>query len=716
MQKILKKIKYLWESFWLIVTREGVKSVFVRIYFYIRFGKGVTSQKDYESYAESQKNAPQPLAETMAIVALHKGGKLQQISDPIDVIIPVYNGFEYLDPLFSSLLHNTSKINKIIIIDDQSSDERVFPFLNKIAKDSGDVKLQLEQNKENLGFVRTVNKAVSLTKNHFVILNTDTEVPEGWLERLMQPIVSQKRVASTTPFTNAGTIFSFPETLKDNTIYEGFSVNELDHFMQNIVSGQTVTVPTGMGFCMGFNKDVVAEIGMFDEETFGRGYGEENDWCQRAINVGYKNVAVLNLFVYHKHGASFPSAEKEKLIQENLKKLNTKHPGYDKQVQQFILEDPLKKYRDFLIFLIAQRREGNRNKAVLIVDHELGGGANVYRKRFVKEQIEAEKSVVVLSYDLRKSTYYGTYYNKDYRIAYKFDREEEFDWLLEYMKFEKIILSQNVSFPQPLETLTYLREIAEEKNCPLEFLVHDFFSICPSFNLLNDKGDYCQVPEDLDVCKSCLNNNKGSYRLYSKDTDIIRWREEWQMFLTASALITCFSYSSRDILLRAYPTLDADKIKIQPHRVPHLRSAVYKKKSKKDPLIIGVLGGINHMKGAGIVLEMLEIIGREKMNVRIVILGPFDQKKLPQNLVVHGKFKHDEIVDLTEQYAIDLFLIPSIWPETFSYTTAEIMQMGMPLAVFDLGAPAERVKDYEKGMIIPEISAQSALDTLLLQR
>ena len=61
---------------------------------------------------------------------------------------------------------------------------------------------------------------------------------------------------------------------------------------------------------------------------------------------------------------------------------------------------------------------------------------------------------------------------------------------------------------------------------------------------------------------------------------------------------------------------------------------------------------------------------------------------------------------------IDLFFIPSIWPETFSYTTSEIMSMHMPVAVFPIGAPVERVKHYEKGLVLKETDAKSALKEL----
>ena len=64
-------------------------------------------------------------------------------------------------------------------------------------------------------------------------------------------------------------------------------------------------------------------------------------------------------------------------------------------------------------------------------------------------------------------------------------------------------------------------------------------------------------------------------------------------------------------------------------------------------------------------------------------------------------------------YDIDMVFVPSVCPETFSYTAQEAMNMQMPTAVFNLGAPAERVKQYEKGLVISQISAEKALRKML---
>lgn len=133
----------------------------------------------------------------------------------------------------------------------------------------------------------------------------------------MYPILSMDNIASVTPFTNSGTVCSFPKYLEDNDIFEGLDVSELDYFLDVTVQNTFIEMPSGVGFCMAINRDVYEKIGDVDE-VFGKGYGEENDWCMRARDIGYKNIIATNLFVYHKHGGSFPSDEKKRLIDRNL--------------------------------------------------------------------------------------------------------------------------------------------------------------------------------------------------------------------------------------------------------------------------------------------------------------------------------------------------------------------------------------------------------------
>lgn len=104
------------------------------------------------------------------------------------------------------------------------------------------------------------------------------------------------------------------------------------------------------------NLKAIQEVGLLDEENFGKGYGEENDWCQRAIAAGYENVHVDNLFVYHKHGGSFPSEEKQRLLKEHSEALLRKHPDYNKDTADYCRRDPLRPVRLYVEMKLLNRK------------------------------------------------------------------------------------------------------------------------------------------------------------------------------------------------------------------------------------------------------------------------------------------------------------------------------------------------------------------------
>ncbi|MDN4629859.1 glycosyltransferase family 2 protein, partial [Erwinia sp. PsM31] len=58
------------------------------------------------------------------------------------------------------------------------------------------------------------------------------------------------------------------------------------------------------------------QVGYFDVETFGRCYGEDNDWCQRADMLGWKNYHQLNVIAYHKGGVSFAGEQRPRKLKD----------------------------------------------------------------------------------------------------------------------------------------------------------------------------------------------------------------------------------------------------------------------------------------------------------------------------------------------------------------------------------------------------------------
>jgi O-antigen biosynthesis protein len=645
----------------------------------------------------------------------------EPLAEPVDIVIPVHNGSAYLPELFERLAAHTTTPHRLIVVDDASSEPEAADLLARL-RPAAEACLGVEviRNETNLGFVASINRGLAACRHHVVILNSDVRVPANWLERLMQPIFEDRRVASTTPFSNRATICSFPNFCRDNDLLLGLSVDAIDrHFRAVKPPAFPVELPTGLGFCMGMSRHFLDRIGHFDEETFGRGYGEENDWCCRAAEAGGSHALVENLFVEHDHGASFSAGEKKRLLNANLKKLAAKHPAYFPRVHHFIGRDPSATLRALMVARIAAS-EG-RQPFEIIIDHELGGGANKFRQNRVANFIEKRRPFARVKPNGSGLTELIVYCGDQFQ-SFHFENWSTLNTILEprrpgagnRVRNSKIVWLVNnlVGFAKVPQILDFLVERKESCRDRVQVMTHDFLAVCPSYNLMNARGHYCGVPA-LARCRRCLPENPFA-AAEARRLPIEAWRRSWGRLLRAADRIVHFSESSREVMSKAFPDL-GDNVVVKPHRL----SWATRRKLKVFPirpgetLRIGVAGSIGDAKGAAMVVRAAKAIARQKLDVEIVVLGRLGRAAKSDRLRILGPYKNKELAKLIERERIHVFWVPSVWPETYSYVTTELMRLNVPIACFDLGAPAERIAGYPLGRVIERIDAVLAVRELV---
>jgi len=351
-------------------------------------------------------------------------------------------------------------------------------------------------------------------------------------------------------------------------------------------------------------------------------------------------------------------------------------------------------------------------RVTLLFDHNMGGGANHYRRSQIAERVEAG-TVLACTYNLP---------TLDYRVTLHAAGAEErtfrlstflvLETLFERIPIAELFVNSPVSFDEPLLFAEWIARLRREHPATrLVVTAHDYFCVCPSFVLLDADGRYCGIP-DLSVCARCLPRHRASYVTLSPPTTIPLWRASWGRFLAAADELRCFSTSTRALLLRAYPKLDPARITIVPHKLdyrPERPPAV----RHADPLTIGVIGNISPQKGAFVVRDVLAKIEREHSDARIVVIGTLDLAIDSPRLHVTGPYQRDNLVALIEAQHINMILFPSICPETFSYVVDEMMLLRMPVVAFDLGAPAERLRDYSLGRLCGTVDASAALGAMV---
>ena len=265
------------------------------------------------------------------------------------VVIPVFHEPRELDGCLATVEATVPPGAEVVIIDDASTDPATDGVLRRWQSRARSG-WRFLANPRNLGFVATANRGMRETAGDVVLLNADTEVTQGWLQGLARCLWSDDTIATATPWTNNGEIASMPRFCEANPPPADRAALESAWKQALAQAGPAryPDIPTAVGFCMAISRRALDRIGLFDEDLFGRGYGEENDLCMRAQAVGMRNVLCDDVYVVHLGGRSFgPLGLKPG--EDSMQRLLSRHPDYLSQVQAFIAADPLARRRQAIV-------------------------------------------------------------------------------------------------------------------------------------------------------------------------------------------------------------------------------------------------------------------------------------------------------------------------------------------------------------------------------
>jgi len=346
---------------------------------------------------------------------------------------------------------------------------------------------------------------------------------------------------------------------------------------------------------------------------------------------------------------------------------------------------------------------------VLIVDHSLGGGANKYREK-LEEDIRIDNGiVVVLSFSVNDLAYILQFKSNSYENNIVIKDFQMVCKILRNYSFREVIYNNAVSIPRVNKLLKLLSEL-KTNGSKLTILIHDYYSICPSNFLLNNKGQYCGIPE-VGHCNECLTINPNGFVTLGQDQEINKWRTSWGELLETANQVVCFSEDSKFKMLQVYPNIK-HLLKVIPHR--HVNFAVDNcTPSNTSSFCIGVIGDISYHKGAKLIENLAHEIANQDLKIKIKIIGRLYSDYPAEIIEEYGQYELKKLPLIIEKSGANIFLFPSICPETFSYTVQEIMSLDLPLACFDIGAPPERVKNYHKGLVMDSMDPGDVLKSLI---
>lgn len=618
-----------------------------------------------------------PLAPEIPVIAEVTAAKPPELSKPpeVTIVIPVYGGFEDTCSCIEAVLASQYKASaQVVVINDASPEPALVEWLNANAQ-----RFTLLHNEHNLGFVGTVNRGMALyPENDVVLVNSDTEVSSDWLDRLQVAAYSDACIGSVTPFSNNATICSYPVFCQDNQLPEGYSPAELDQVFAEVNAGQVVDIPTAVGFCMFIRRDCLNDAGLFDAKLFGRGYGEENEFCMRSAQRGWRHVLTGDTFVYHKGGVSFAETQSEHQ-RHGHKVLTRLYPHYDAVIQQHIADNPARSLRFAVDAALAKRSE---LPVVVVVNHCRGGGTERHVLDFA-EQLNGQAHIYLLTPEYENGPVYLRPFSQLQRAGLVFDTTTQMPQLLDtlrWMGVARLHYHHTIGLPQSILLMP------EQLPCSYDVTVHDYYLACPQVTLADEKGRYCGAPDEAG-CNQCL-----AKRPAPDNISIEQWRQFGRLFLNAAERVFV---PSHDTLKRMQGYFPAANLILAVHE-PALQSVAVTAPERHvdEPLRILVLGALSVFKGAD-ALEACALQARaQHMPLEFHLLGyayralrtkPFS------HLQVHGAYHDAELAELIAEIKPHVVWFPGSCPETYSYTLSAVLEAGLPVVATDIGAFSERL-------------------------
>lgn len=223
-----------------------------------------------------------------------------------DLVLLSWNHLELTRPCVESILAHTTVPARLIIVD-QASEEPVREYLRAL-KSTATVRVEPLFNPANVGYPKGMNLGLARSGSPYVcFLNNDILVPPGWLEEMIRVMETDPSVGTVCPASNTFDVHPAP-----GSDWLGLARERAGR------RGESTEVPYGEGFCLLARRDLMKEIGGFDETTYEQIYFEDADLGRQVQARGLRCVMAEGTYVWHHGGKTMAHhPDRERLFREN---------------------------------------------------------------------------------------------------------------------------------------------------------------------------------------------------------------------------------------------------------------------------------------------------------------------------------------------------------------------------------------------------------------
>ena len=238
----------------------------------------------------------------------------------VDIVIPVYGALHLLERCLEGIRRFTSHPHTTILVSDRPADHEAVKVL---ADQYG---CQAIYNEKNVGFPTACNRGWRAGRAPLVcLLNSDTIPGPLWLPLLVAHMAANPRAGIVGPSTSSCAGLQKVKLPGDR---HAVTVDQLPALATSMWStfGRKTQECNLSGFCFLTRRTILEALKGLDE-SYGLGYGEENDFELRSWAAGWRSVHVMGAYVHHYGKQSFgtlPTDVVQALKNRNLAKVDAR--------------------------------------------------------------------------------------------------------------------------------------------------------------------------------------------------------------------------------------------------------------------------------------------------------------------------------------------------------------------------------------------------------
>jgi len=353
---------------------------------------------------------------------------------------------------------------------------------------------------------------------------------------------------------------------------------------------------------------------------------------------------------------------------------------------------------------------------ILHITHSWGGGIERYLSD-LKEVLEDHYNFFLLRSNGRDMILEYTKQGKQQKVVFKlaFPVTILDFYNLDYQRIiSNILLEYNIRIVHIESMVGHTFDVfrnSREKSIPVILTVHDFYYICPTFHLVDKTGVFCNGCKLGDEREGCLLDHPYVSCPDFDDDMLFNWRNTFLKAISCVDLFIFPSVSAKNIFSAYYLINDA-KIRIISHGSNACNETLPPLSKAHESLRVGILGSIYKHKGEALLGKLLDNMVKD--DIHFYSFGHSNLKS--RNLTHFGSYTQEELPGLLRDHPVDVMLLLSTWPETFSYTLSESIAAGVPPIVTNLGAQKERIEDSQIGWIVDYKSPEKIVALLRFLR